>query len=213
MIDRRGLNFYATLGVVALMLVLLVSCSGFFPSSSTITALSVSPTGPFVKPQATQQFSATATFGNNTMGDATDKVTWTSSNTGIATISAGGLATGVAIGTTTVTAKSGSVSASTTLTVSNHTVTTITVSPSSFTLQFSLGQTTKQFRAMATLDDGSNTDVTTQAMWTSSDTTVATIVATGSNGGLATGVSGGGNSTTITASYGGKTGTAQLTVQ
>src|SRR5689334_19602823 len=105
MIDRRGFRSYATLGVVAFMLVSLVSCDGFFPSSSTITALTISPTGPFVKPQNTKQFTATATFGNNSMGDATDQVTWTSSNTSIATIDTAGLATGVAVGTTTITAK------------------------------------------------------------------------------------------------------------
>jgi trimeric autotransporter adhesin len=208
MIDRRGLNFYATLGMVAFMLVSLVSCSGFFPSSSTITALSVSPTGPFVKPQATQQFSATATFGNNTMGDATDKVTWTSSSTGVATISTAGLATGVAVGTTTITAKSGSVSANTVLTVSNRTVTGIAVSPATATINFSFGgQTQQAFTAQATFDDGSGMNVTTLAGWTSSNTSVATI----NNNGVATAVTTG--TVTITASYGGKTGTATLTVQ
>lgn len=208
MIDRRGLNFYATLGVVALMLVSLVSCSGFFPSSSTITALSISPTGPFVKPQNNKQFTATATFGNNTMGDATNQVTWTSSNTSIATINTAGLATGVATGTTTITAKSGSVSANTVLTVSNRTVTSVAVNPSTATINFSLGgQTQQAFSAQANFDDGTNATVTNLAGWTSSNNSVATV----NTNGVATAVTTG--TVTITASYGGQNGTATLTVQ
>jgi uncharacterized protein YjdB len=208
MIDRRGLNFYATLGVIALMLVSLVSCSGFFPSSSTITALSVSPTGPFVKPTNTKQFTATATFGNNTMGDATDQVTWTSSDTSKATIDSSGLATGVATGTTTITAKSGSVSANTVLTVSNRLVTKITVNPSTATINLSLGGQTQPFTATADFDNGdTNVDVTNLVTWTSSNTSIATIASNG----VATAQSTG--QVTITATYGGQTGTASLTVQ
>jgi hypothetical protein len=51
----------------------------------------------------------------------TGGLTWTSSNPSVATINAAGLATGVAAGTTTITASDGSGSASTTLTVTQPT--------------------------------------------------------------------------------------------
>ncbi len=68
-------------------------------------------------------------LGNGTTTDAltpvlvsgTGGLTWTSSNPGVATINAAGLATGVAPGTTTITASDGSGSASTTLTVTGST--------------------------------------------------------------------------------------------
>jgi uncharacterized protein YjdB len=52
----------------------------------------------------TQQFKATGTISDGTVEDITSQVTWASSNPTIATISATGLATGVAPGKTTITA-------------------------------------------------------------------------------------------------------------
>ena len=65
----------------------------------------------------------------------------------------------------------------------------------------------QQFTATATYNDGSTRDVTTRAAWTSGTPGVATIVATT---GFATGVAAG--QSLITAAFGGKTGTATLTV-
>ena len=72
---------------------LLASCGQFFPGSKTIVSLAVAPASAQVKPGANQQFSATATYGNNSTGDVSSSVTWTSSSTGIATINTSGLAT------------------------------------------------------------------------------------------------------------------------
>ena len=198
---------YAKAVVAVLVAVTLGGCSGFFPGKNTIVSLSLSPSGAFVKPQATQQFTATATFGNSSQGDVTDQVAWTSSQTGIATIDpSSGLATGVALGTTTITAKSSNnVTATTTLTVSNKTVTSLTINPQNFTISLSQGQR-QQYTATANFSDGSFSNVTSQAGWTSSVTSVATIT----SGGLATPLSIG--STTIGASYGGQSATTQLTV-
>ena len=52
----------------------------------------------------TQQFKATGTISDGTVEDITSQVTWTSSNPTIATISATGLATGIAPGKTSITA-------------------------------------------------------------------------------------------------------------
>lgn len=196
---------------VALAMVLLASrCSGFFPGRDTVVSLSISPNSPFILPQHTQQFTATATFGDNSTGDVSSSVTWTSSVPTIATIDTSGLATGVALGTTTITARSSNnVTANVTLTVSNRTVTSLTISPPSATITLSLGQTNQQFMASANFSDGSTgVDVTNQATWTSSNSSVATI----NSNGLATARTTGFAS--IGASYGGTSATAaSLTVQ
>jgi uncharacterized protein YjdB len=164
--------------------------------------MTISPTSAFVKPQATQQFTATATFGNNSQGDVTDQVTWTSSQTAIATIDgSSGLATGVAIGTTTITAKSSNnVTANTILNVSNKTVTSLTISPTTVTLSLSgvSGSQTAQLTAMANYSDGSSGPVTTLANWTSSDSNVATVNSSGLVTAITTGTA------SINASYGGQ---------
>ena len=84
-------------------------------------SLAVSPTNPSIALGATQQFTATGTYSNNSTQNLTTSATWTSSVTAVATISnaagTNGLATSVAAGTTTITAAVGGVSASTTLTV------------------------------------------------------------------------------------------------
>ncbi len=190
-------------GVVCALL--LCSCGQFFPSSSTIVSLALSPTSAQIKPAGTEQFTATATYGNNSTGDVTSTVTWTSSNVSIATIDSSGLATGVAVGTANITAKSGSVTSPLArLTVSNKTISVITVSPQNLTLS-SGGQ--QQYSANATYSDGSNGDITSSVTWGSSSTSVATIT----TGGFVTAVATG--NSTISAALNGIIGTATLTVQ
>ena len=185
----------------------LTSCGGFFPAADQIVTLQVSPASAAILPNATQQFTATATFGNNTTGDVTSQVTWLSSSSGIATITSSGLATGVAPGNATITAKSNnsSVTATALMTVSNHTVTGLTVSPSSTTISLSAGQTA-QFAAALTFSDGTAQDVTTSATWTSSVPSVASVNSTGTASPISIGT------TTITAAAGGTAGSASLSV-
>ena len=66
---------------------------------------------------ATEQFTATGTYSDGSQQNLSSSATWTSSNTAVATISSAGLATAVATGSTTIQATSGSISGSTTLTV------------------------------------------------------------------------------------------------
>ncbi len=107
--------------------------------------------------------------------DATNKaLTWTSSDETVATVDATGKVTGVKIGTTTITAtaQDGSgVSGSCTVTVLSH-VKKVTVNPATMTL----GKN-KSYTLTATVDAQPGTD--TGVTWTSSDTTIATVDATG----------------------------------
>ena len=83
----------------------------------TLTSLAVTPANLTVLPGATEQFTATGTYSDGIIQDLTSQVTWTSSNTAVAPIAAGGLATAVTGGATTISATEAGVTASTMLTV------------------------------------------------------------------------------------------------
>ena len=130
-------------------------------------------------------------------------VTWNSSNTGVATINSSGVATGVAPGTTTITASSeGQTSNGATLTVNPAPVSSVTVTPSSQTI---VDGNTASYSA--TLQDANGNVLTGRVVtWSSSDVAVATV----DNSGTAT--STGPGNAIITATSEGISGTATLQV-
>jgi trimeric autotransporter adhesin len=143
------------------------------------------------------------TFSDGTTQNLTGTVTWTSSNGSVATINNNGLATGLAVGDSTVQAAAGSIAGSAALTVTPATLSSIAVTPANPSIP---DGTTQEFKATGTYTDGSTQDVTTVVSWSSSNLVVATINRTG----LATGVGPGGS--TIQASSAGVNGFATLTV-
>jgi hypothetical protein len=175
----------------------------------TLVSIAVTPATATIGINATQQFTATGTFSDNSTKDVTTQSAWTSSNTGTATVGAAtGLATGVAGGTVTITATDGTIKGTAQLTVSSGpTLKSIAVTPSTANISVN---GTQQFTATGTFSDNSTKDVTTQSVWKSSNTEVATV---GAGTGLATGV-GAGGPVTITATGIGTeiSGTAMLTV-
>ena len=90
-----------------------------------LVSIEVTPVNPSIAKGTTKQFTATGTFSDGTTQDLTTQATWSSSNTGMATISnavgSNGLATSAAVGTTTITAidATSGISGSTALTVTN----------------------------------------------------------------------------------------------
>jgi hypothetical protein len=208
-VHRNYLVIWTALILSCLLIV--AGCGQFFPSSTSITSLQVLPANKIVAPGATQQYTATATFGNNSTGDVTSQVSWSTNQTNIATITGGGLLTGVALGTTSVKAQSGSVIANTGVTIANKTVTSVAIQPLTQTLSASgtNGPNTVQFTATATYSDSSTGDVTANSTWNASATPTGAV--TISTGGLATAVAVG--SATITATSGGVTSnSATITV-
>ena len=179
-------------------------------AAPVLASIAVSPSNPSVPQGSPEQFSALGTFSDNSTSDVTSQVTWASSDQTVATISnsAGsqGLATTLKVGTTSITATSGAISASTVLTVTASLV-SITIAPESPSVP--KGET-EQFTATGNLSDSTTEDLTTQVTWASSATSVATVSnATGSNG-LATAVSQG--TSTITATLSGISGSTVMTV-
>ena len=165
--------------------------------SVTLQSIAVSPANPSISQSQTQQFTATGTYSDGSSKDITTSVVWSSSNTTVATVGANtGMATGVGAGTSQISASFGSVvSSSPTLTViKSVTLQSIAVSPANPSISQSQ---TQQFTATGTYSDGSSKDITTSVVWTSSNTTVATV---GANTGMATGV--GAGTSQISASFG-----------
>lgn len=149
---------------------------------------------------ATSQLTATGTYDVAPLTeDITSSVTWTSGTPANATV-AGGLVTGVAVGTSDITASLGDVtSAPTTFTVTAaRTVTSVTVSgPTTVAEGATINLTATANYNVAPLTQ----DVTATATWTSGTPANATVAA-----GVVTGVAAG--SSNITAAFGGQTSTA-----
>ena len=81
----------------------LTTCAG----DVALNGIVVCPANPTIPAGATQQFTALGYFNDGTTSDVTTQVTWTSSDTAVATINSNGLATAVGPGTTIITATSG----------------------------------------------------------------------------------------------------------
>lgn len=176
-------------------------------TSATIVSMVVAPSTTTIAPQTVQAFTAIGTFSDSTTQNITHDVTWTSNNTGVATISNSsgnvGVATGVATGSSTISASFQSVTGTQTLTVSPVTLSSIAVtSPSAGMAAGSL----LALQAVGTFSDGSTQHLETVCTWSSSDTTIATVSANIVSG-VATGA------VTIGCSLGAVSGTANLTVE
>jgi hypothetical protein len=155
-----------------------------------LVSISVSPANPSVLAGNTQQFTATGGYTDGSNQNLTSSVTWSSSNTAVATINTLGLASARSNGSATILARLGGVSGSTTMKVA--TLQSLTIAPLSLTI---FAGYTFQFTATGHYSDGSVMDLTTSAQWTSSKPLTASI----SSVGLAQGLNNG--ATTIAAAY------------
>lgn len=86
----------------------------------TLLSIIVTPVNPSLAVGSTMQFTATGTFNDGSIKNLTSSVMWSSSAPNIASMSSGGQATGVAAGVTTITGRSGSISGTTSLTITQH---------------------------------------------------------------------------------------------
>ena len=86
-------------------------------TSATLSSVTVAPTDPTIAPGSTVAFYASGHFSDGTTQLLTNGVTWSSGSPSVATVDPGGLATGGAEGTSTITADFGGVSGSSLLTV------------------------------------------------------------------------------------------------
>ena len=87
------------------------------PPPTLLLAIEVTPPAPNIGLSGTQQLTATGIYSNGTTQDFTSTATWASAVTGIATVSNGGLVTGVGPGMTNITATASGVTGFTLLNV------------------------------------------------------------------------------------------------
>jgi hypothetical protein len=173
-----------------------ISGSTLLTVTNPLVSIAVTPPSATINPVApnnTQQFTAVGTYADSSTQTITASVNWQSSNSQIAGISGGGLATGVGPGPVTISASLSGVTGNASLTVTNP-LQTITVTPANSTVA---PLTKPQFTATGKYFDNTSNDITTLVAWVSSNTNVATISNGQGTQGLATTKAGG--QTTITA--------------
>ncbi len=169
----------------------------------TVSQLQIIPATVQLAIGTTTRLTAIATFADQSTQDVSSQVGWLSSNTAVATVDSTGLVTGVAAGSTTLSASLLGVTASTSIQVNNTSVSALQVIPAVTTI--ALG-TKSQLQAIATFADGSTQDVSSQVQWISNDPFIAGVDSLG----LVTG-SGIGQAT-VTATLGAISRSATLTV-
>lgn len=169
-----------------------------------LQSIALIPVNPTINIGGTQQFIAMGTFSNNTTRDITAVSTFASATPAVASINpTTGLALGVTTGTSVITATSGALSGSTTLTVNPVILSSIALTPQAPSLQIGA---TRQLTVTATYSNGTTADVTSTSTFSSATAANASV----GTAGLVTGVAAG--TSVITANFGGKTATTTATV-
>ncbi|WP_158608596.1 beta strand repeat-containing protein [Stagnimonas aquatica] len=178
---------------------------------ATVATVAVTPVNSSLPKGASRQFSAMATFTDNSTSDVTATATWTSSSTSTATVSnaadSRGLVTAVAPGLITISASQSGATGNTSLTVTAATLQRIEVTPSASSVAKG---NSRQFAATGVFTDNSTQDLTGAATWSSSAPSVASVSNEVATKGRAKGLEVG--SSTIGAAYGGLTGSTTLAV-
>jgi murein DD-endopeptidase MepM/ murein hydrolase activator NlpD len=173
------------------------------PQTKTLRSIAVSAANPSIAKGLSEQFTATGTYSDGSTQNLTSQATWSSSSISVATIRTTGLASAVAAGSTTIEASVNGVNGSLGLTVTTASLVSIAVMPLNPSTAKDLSE---QFTATGTYSDGSTQNLTSQATWSSSSISVATISTTGLASAIAAG------STTIQASLDKVNGSTGLTV-
>jgi 6-phosphogluconolactonase (cycloisomerase 2 family) len=179
-------------------------------TTATLVSIGVTPMNPTVPNGLTTALKATGVFTDHSTRDLTSTVTWSSSAPAVASVDnapASGLATALSLGTAQLTATLGSISGSSTLTVSAATLVSIGVTPANPGLALGLKS---QFKATGTYTDNSTQDITATALWSSSNPALASVSNAAGFEGLATAL--GTGAVTVTAAMGSIQGSTLLNV-
>src|SRR6059058_4738130 len=181
----------------------------FTISSSTppapVASVTVTPASATVQAGQAVQLTATLKDANGNLLSGRS-VTWSSSNTAVATVNNSGLVSGAAAGSATITATSEGQSGTAAITVTPAPppapVASVTVTPASASVPTGL-----TFQLTATLKDANGNTLTGRTVtWASSNTAVATVSGSGLVSGATVGPA------TITATSEAQSGTAAITV-
>jgi uncharacterized protein YjdB len=212
-VGSEGLVVGVTVGtsVISATLNTVVASTTVTVTPAVLQQIQVTPANTSRPKGLSLSFVATGVFSDATTQDLTTQVTWTSTNTVVASVSnaAGqeGRALAQNVGATTIRAALGALVGTTPLTVSPAELVRVDLSPSNVTLP--LG-TVRQFQALGRYTDGTTQVLTTQASWVSSNTAIVDVSNASGSEGLATTLAIG--SAQLTASFGTFSATANLTI-
>src|SRR5215467_7887028 len=157
---------------------LLQACGGSGGGApvTSLKAITIDPVDSSIAVGTKVQLHATGTYSNKQTKDLTESVTWESADPTVAIVSnlanSKGLAGGSSAGATTVSAKFKGISGVSSFTVTKASLTSITVEPANPLLAKG---TTVQMAAVGNFSDGSVEDLTTQASWSSGNSSVAQV--------------------------------------
>jgi len=175
------------------------ACGGTSTGPSGTARIVISPRADTVFVGSTRQFGVTVTDSHG-QPQSNPTVNWSSRDTTVATVSPSGLASGLAVGTTHIVASSDGSTDSASITVRPIPVASISISPATDTLAEG-----DSVQLTAMLEDSLGRPLSGRPVaWMSSDTLSATVSTTG----LVRVVAGG--AVTVTASSGGRSGSAQV---
>ncbi|NRR24054.1 Ig-like domain-containing protein, partial [Brevibacillus sp. MS2.2] len=164
---------------------------------ATIQEIKVIPMQVSLIPGGTQQLHVTATYSNGIEENITNKVMYSIINANIATLNTGGLVTALSPGDTQITVSYGGRSTNIPITVSGNAISLVSLTVTPATVSIGKGAN-QQLEVKATYSDNSQTIVTNQATYQSSQPAIASVGASGSVTGVAVG------SSTVAVYFGGK---------
>jgi hypothetical protein len=188
----------------------------FPPATATLTvtdpllqSITITPASPSVLSIAQTPFTATGNYSDASTQDITNhsNIIWSTSQPSVASITTGGMATTLKQGTTSIGAALGTVSTTTSLSVTGGNLTAIILTPSSPKLAVG---TSRRLTATGTFSNGTTRDITGRLTWSVDASSAATITL---DGNLAWLHSDAAASTTIRAGWGTVKGETPLTVE
>jgi hypothetical protein len=169
----------------------------------TLDRIDVNPKDESVAKNIKVQYVATGYFSDGTEQDLTFFSSWSSSDTGIATIAIDGLATSISAGTATIESTYNAVTGSTTLEVTPATLSFLKILPRDEEVVVG---TQLPMNVTAYFSDGAEQDVTYSSSWSSSNNNVASVNSIGFVNALSVGTS------IITATFEGMSVDSYITV-
>lgn len=160
-----------------------------------LNSIDILPLTSTIAPGGTQAYMAQGNFSDGSTPNITATVQWNSSDTNVATIVNGGVATGQNDGVTTITATQDGVTSNdaTLNVVSTPVLVSLLVTPDGTTND--IGET-RQFTATGTFSSGPDQDLTNDVTWTTAPAGLADIDATGEGDAMNAGI------VTVTATLG-----------
>ncbi len=141
------------------------------PPSATVNSIGIAPYQINIANASSFQLVAVAYYSDNTSNIVTDQVSWSLENN-IANISSTGLITATTLGASTITATFENISSVAQLNVTAATLSSINIDPGSNSIA---NGTNSALHANGIYSDLTSQDVTTQVIWQSSDSAIATI--------------------------------------